>query len=248
MGIKSALLGYAVNDASRRNSYIFRATVILSLLAMIVAAYSFRLLDKAAWHWAQRSCETYSTNHSRELVYEECARGSTLLPVSNSSGILTRNENGMSWRRKPPFCLNKLATWMGSGTNHYNQLVVLFLGTMRANDDRDRIVLITWYSHGYYRESFRSLIGWEVIQPGELFGVPRPTCSGANGILGASNDVVASKGAFRLRMGTIDPSNSAHCIIPYEVNGEVGAIDGWLKDDHLSFSITGPGARTPTPN
>lgn len=189
-------------------------------------------------YW-QRQCLTYAAPSNR-VVYEgdPAAAAALLSRRGYANPGTTGGSPAAAWR---PRCWVEFDRLAGTGAATG---IPVFLHERRSTTGARRLVVVqhpgSWTPAG--AASLPPLV--MLIEPASLRESPkvRPAlveCT-AEGVLLPSFD-----GTDRLRVfaGQADPHDMSHFTIAYELNGQPGRIDGWLRGDgdRLELKVAAPG-------
>jgi hypothetical protein len=211
----------------------------------------------AAWRWAppiaerlrllreQRACMHYVAP-TGQAVYEE---GPDPVPTRKpTDAALEKGEYGGWFRTRiwpkqwPPIFQVSTGTPIVPEITRWPQL---FLGELRLGHLR-RLVWVGWEpSQGRSLTYFNTPAVVVVITPGTLWALPRGELEQSVPVENAtSQNLSRGQEHFRFFGGTRDSSDPSRFRIPYEKDGVLGAIDGWLtKQGNVRLRFhDGPGA------
>jgi hypothetical protein len=240
---KGRFLQYAA-PAFRRRHWARRIARFLVVIAMISSAWQWgpRAFVQIGYLRAQHRCMTYAPPVS-EVVFESDPDAAALLAercqeyhLASLYSAFGRGAPFSHWRPPAshrPKALDKLIPKFGFyGT--------AFMHAMRTPAGNERLVII---SMGY---------GASVELNGYGLGMGAHVYTPASWRLGSAMLLTSEEGGLSLRYmplenrlrifaGQIDPSDSSHFTVPYELNGKPGVIEGRLRDDESVTMSVGSG-------
>lgn len=227
-----AQLDYAPPPRWRALRFARRGGLVLVIIAATILAvvYSWKFALRLRRAQLQQQCLEY-TAPREQLIYTEDASEAGRLLGSGAHYLDTRT--GAAFL--PPPAARFFAGERPAG--------YAFLHGRRLSGQDERLVSVrVWIWHT--SSSTRTVWLESLVQPKIELAVPR----GGPGLLPAARSLalpLREDDTLRLYAGQPDPADLSHFTITYDLNGQRGTIDGWLKpDDTVTLDVRDGPLRT----
>ena len=215
---------------NRKRQFALVAVICLLAIVLVGGGMYFRRRIQDARYWqavyqasftAQQQCMAYSAPPQQVMYEEDPVAASNLL----KSGVTGYRQ---VWKQKSVgFHYAGFGNWCWPfGLDD----ALVFLHERRTSNGTSRIVAVG-YLHAFANEARwdRSFV-FGVWKPGFGRGYPEVLNLGRECFIEPLRNL-HEKDLLRLYAGQADSTDLSHFTIAYEVNGQPGTIDGWLKDD-----------------